>query len=106
MASQCLKKSSILFKTKKISKKYIDESSEEYSKGTRRTKYKKNSGEKPKGYPTKNFLPCFKMPHIDFLRMKLGKDYVDRLELIKRLKKKNGISMSDYQDLYSVEEFS
>ena len=46
------------------------------------------------------------MPHIDYLRMKLGKDYVDRLELIKRLKKKNGISMSDYQDLYSVEEFS
>jgi hypothetical protein len=80
--------------------------SEDLSKNARKTKYKKKTGDKPKGYPTKNFLPCFKMPHINFLRKKLGSDKVDNFELIKTLINKNGISMEDYKNLYLIPEFT
>ena len=45
------------------------------------------------------------MPHLDFLCKKLGKDYVNSFAVVKRLRAKNGISMKDYEDLYSIVEF-
>jgi hypothetical protein len=45
------------------------------------------------------------MPHIDFLRKRLGIEYVNNFELIQKLGKKNGISMEDYQSLYAIKEF-
>ncbi len=55
-------------------------------------------------YPTKNFLPNFKGPHLQYLERYIGPQ-VNNLEFIQYLRKKDGISLRDYEQLYQTPEF-
>ena len=83
--------------------------SEDESASERRTrkirKIKRKRGEALDGYPTKNFLPAFKTPHIQYLENNLGADYVNSFSLVQKIQAKNGISMKDYENLYKIPEF-
>jgi hypothetical protein len=70
-----------------------------------RRRCRRRRGDKPSGYPTKNFLANFKRAHLDLLYSMLGREFVMGFELIQRLESKNGISMSDYEALYKMPEF-
>jgi hypothetical protein len=53
-------------------------------------------GKGPKtAYPTKNFLPNFKGPHISFLQKRLGAE-VEKHPFVQYLREKDGISLKDY----------
>ena len=75
-----------------------DDNTSLYSRGENgRTKKGKGlRGKATNPYPTKNFLANFKGPHIQFLRHKLGFDYVNSFEIVDKIWSKNGISMKDY----------
>jgi hypothetical protein len=60
-------------------------------------------GPKPT-YPTKNFLPNFKGPHLSFLQKILGSE-VEKHPFVQYLRSKDGISLKDYENLYKIEEF-
>lgn len=57
------------------------------------------------GYPTKNFLPNFKGPHIQYLEDELGEEVTNSFEIVRNIKEKNGISMNDYETLYNEPRF-
>lgn len=57
------------------------------------------------GYPTKNLLPNFKGPHIQYLQKKLGASFVNSFEIVQTIISKNGVSMKDYETLYNIAEF-
>lgn len=71
-------------KTKRISKmskeseaessSESDEDDYENSRKPNRATRRKAKADKKSGYPTKNFLPNFKGPHLDYLIEKLGED--------------------------------
>jgi hypothetical protein len=74
------------------------ENSESFS-GTdcheRRRHHKKMKEDKGKPYPTKNFLPNFKGPHLNFLQkyLKLTDEMFNSIGFINYLRNKDGISM-------------
>jgi len=82
-----------------------EESSEEVHRTRRTRRVKRKRGEAKDAYPTKNFLPAFKGPHLQFLSEQKGMDYMMSFPLIQDIKEKNGISMTDYEKLYKVPEF-
>lgn len=88
-------------KTHMIKKHSEDDSNQLESTGS---STKSRRGRKSKAiktaYPTKNFLPNFKSPHISFLEKKLGKVAANNHPFIQYLKAKDGISLKDYENLY------
>lgn len=96
-------------KTKKISKTYRSENLQETSDSesqshSKKKKNGKGKNAKNKQYPTKNFLPNFKGPHLQFLRSYLQEDLM-QYEFIRYLEDKDGISLKDYECLYNMPEF-
>lgn len=100
-------KSVYLKKTKKISRKYSLPQTEDSESLTQTKKKKGGKGKKTNNvqYPTKNFLPNFKSPHLDFLEQFLGVN-IRQYEFIRYLDEKDGISLKDYEHLYNMPEFT
>jgi hypothetical protein len=83
---------------------YYESDEESVSRPRKIVRHRRRRGE-VNGYPTKNFLPNFKGPHLQYLEKELGARYVNNFNLIKEIKAKSGISMNDYEMLYKVPEF-
>jgi len=97
----------VVEKKKKIRKDRSRESEDDSDyRRARKNKNKKPASEKVKGYPTKNFLPPFKIPHLDFLRLKLGEEMFNSYHILTDLTEKRGVSMLDYQNIYKIPEFN
>jgi hypothetical protein len=100
-------KNGSLRKTKKISKKYSLPDTEDSASQAHTKKKKGGKGKATKNpqYPTKNFLPNFKTPHLDFLQAFLKVD-IRQYDFIRYLDEKDGISLKDYEHLYNMPEFT
>ncbi len=69
-------------------------------------KYKDLKAEKKEiQYPTKNFLQNFKGAHHDYLRKYFSEEVLQNYPAVERLKGKNSVSRSLYQQLYNISEF-
>lgn len=88
-----------------ISDEEISGDSSDYQSSSKRSNRSRNAL-KVKGYPTKNFLPNFKMPHLEYLYSSVSKEVLARYPEVQEIHKKSGISMKDYQTLYSISAFS
>ena len=80
------------------------DSDEECSEFNKPVRHRRRRGD-ANGYPTKNFLPNFKGPHLQYLEKELGKNFVNSFEVVQEIKMKNGISMKDYENLYRISAF-
>jgi hypothetical protein len=63
---------------------------------------RKTKAKKPQ-YPTKNFLPNNKVPHLNFLKKHYPNCMIDYPDIAK-IDKKDGISLKDYEYLYRIPE--
>jgi hypothetical protein len=80
--------------------------SSDYQSSSKQRSNRSRMGLKVKGYPTKNFLPNFKMPHLEYLYQNVSKELLARYPVVQEIHKKSGISMKDYQTLYSISAFT
>ena len=60
---------------------------------------------KKEQYPTKNMLPSFKGSFLNYLSCFFPTHFFENIPIIKRLRKKFGISLQDYEDLFKEEIF-
>lgn len=82
-----------------------EEESEENGRTRKTRKIKRKKGETKDSYPTKNFLPAFKGPHLLHLEYTFGEEFVNSFPIVQQIQDKNGISMSDYEALYKEVAF-